>query len=119
MKREPSTFEQWLEAQTGTVSKWDLQWVVCPACQGEGRYVNPSIDSEGISAEEWSEWTPDSREAYLSGGYDVACQECNGNNVVQRLRPDAPPNLLHSWEWWEQDEWNYQAEVAAERRMGA
>ena len=56
---------------------------VCGTCEGKGSHVNPSIDSHGISAQEWAEdWDVDSRESYLSGGYDIPCTECAGKRVV-------------------------------------
>lgn len=57
---------------------------VCGVCDGRGSYVNPAIDGHGITAEEWNgpDWDDDSRQAYLSGGYDVQCAECHGLRVV-------------------------------------
>ena len=122
MRREPSPFDDWLrymEEITEPVPKSALQRVVCPCCDGEGRYVNPAIDGNGISAEEWGEWTDESRENYLTGVYDVVCEECGGENVVLRLRDDAPLRLRLAWENWEEEVRVYRAVDAAERRMGA
>ena len=55
---------------------------VCDVCDGRGTYVNPSIDSHGIGADEWNEWDDDEREDYCSGRYDVGCHECGGLRVV-------------------------------------
>jgi len=56
---------------------------VCPTCDGIGHYVNPSIDSHGISEDEWcGEWDEDERQGYMSGRYDITCNECNGSRVV-------------------------------------
>ena len=88
---------------------------VCPACDGRGSYVNPSIDSHGISYEEFDE-DPDFANDYLSGRYNITCEECNGATVV--------PVCLDK----EVNEWLMQAgleraetraEYAAERRIGA
>lgn len=54
---------------------------VCGTCNGKGRYVNPNIDSHGISREEFDE-DPDFEEGYFRGDYDVTCVECSGLRVV-------------------------------------
>jgi hypothetical protein len=62
-------------------------WAICPCCEGEGRVDNPAF-SNGISGEEWAnEWDEDEREAYMSGAYDVRCDECGGSGKVRE------PNL--------------------------
>jgi len=123
------------------------QFAVCPTCDGNGTHVNPSIDSEGISAEQFYE-DPDFEEAYFSGDYDVACVECGGQRVVVKCSKDGCTEAAYAKErndgWtdrrdrvttdhyatcfehmaaWEreelQDHWDYMAEVQAERRMGA
>ncbi len=122
MRREPSPFNDWLdymEEDTAPVPKSALQRIVCPCCDGEGRYVNPAIDGNGISAEEWGEWTDESREHYLTGVYDVSCEECKGENVVLRLSDDASEELRESWEDWERSHYETAAMYAAERRMRA
>ena len=94
---------------------------VCPRCCGEGTHVNPSIDGNGISADEWyNEWDDESREMYLTGGYDVTCEECHGSNVVDVLDETRTLKVIvDRWNEWIHDEWAYRAECAAERRMGA
>lgn len=54
---------------------------VCPKCEGNGKFVNPSIDSHGISAQEFAE-DPDFAEQYFSGVFDKTCDECGGLRVV-------------------------------------
>jgi hypothetical protein len=61
-----------------------IRFEVCPTCEGRGRHVNPSIDSHGISVEEFYE-DPDFAEDYMSGVYDVPCYECGGKNVVPEI----------------------------------
>jgi len=62
---------------------------VCPRCEGKGKHVNPSIDEHGITEEEWEhDWDEESREAYLSGRYDVTCHECGGKRVVKVVDED-------------------------------
>lgn len=58
--------------------------VVCSRCDGEGKHVNPAVDGNGISQEEFDQ-DPDFEEAYRSGRYDVQCLECKGNKVVKEV----------------------------------
>lgn len=62
---------------------------VCDRCEGRGTHVNPNIDGNGITSSEWAEWDEESRENYMSGVYDVRCEECNGANVVAVVDEDA------------------------------
>ena len=108
-----NTFQEWkvyYEEEYGV--KIHTINVVCPTCDGNGRYVNPSIDSNGISSEEWAEWTDTSRDMYLSGKYDVICGECHGNNVVERLPEDAPVEQKEAWARWEESEYEYRHSLA-------
>lgn len=58
-----------------------LKFEVCPTCRGRGTHVNPSIDDNGLSAEDFRE-DPDFEESYFRGDYNVTCYECGGANVV-------------------------------------
>lgn len=62
--------------------------VVCSRCGGEGTHVNPNIDGNGISPEEF-EADPEFQENYFSGVYDVPCHKCGGNRVVWEVAEDA------------------------------
>lgn len=57
------------------------RWIVCPVCEGEGKTVNPDIDSNGLTREDFDE-DPDFREDYMSGVYDIVCRACSGKRVV-------------------------------------
>lgn len=96
-----------------------LCYEVCSTCGGRGTHVNPSIDCDGLSAEDFGE-DPDFREDYFSGAYDVPCYECHGRNVS--LCMDRQSNSAEVIKVVE-DRWDCerqsQAEYAAERRMGA
>lgn len=59
------------------------KFIVCPRCRGEGNVVNPEVDGNGITAEEFDE-DPDFRENYFSGVYDVLCPMCRGKRVTTR-----------------------------------
>lgn len=59
------------------------KFIVCPRCRGNGEIVNPEVDGNGISAEQFDD-DLDFRENYFSGVYDVACPCCNGLRVTTR-----------------------------------
>jgi hypothetical protein len=70
---------------------------VCERCEGYGTHLNSNIGSYGYSAEEFAESFPDDnlmgynpREEYFKRGgiYDVTCEECNGNKVVEVVDED-------------------------------
>lgn len=90
---------------------------ICPRCGGEG-----GVDcwDGGMTAEQMDEQGPDFREDYLSGMYDKPCPECNGERVVRV--PDrglATAANLARYDEMLGSQAAYEAEVAAERRMGA
>lgn len=66
-------------------------WEVCPVCQGRGSHVNPSIDCNGITPEDFAE-DPDFEEAYFEGVYDVPCNRCKGRTTVPVI---DEPRLTH------------------------
>jgi len=91
---------------------------VCGTCDGKGSHVNPSIDSHGLSREDFDD-DPDFAEDYFSGVYDIACNECHG----RRVSPDVNweklnPELKKYVENWIEDFYGYQRECEYERRMG-
>ena len=59
-----------------------IRLVVCGVCDGRGEYVNPSIDSTGITGDEMAELGDDFREEYVAGLYNVGCTLCAGKRVV-------------------------------------
>ena len=96
---------------------------VCGTCNGKGTHVNPSIDAQGLTREDFDNNDPDFQENYFSGAYDVACYECRGNKVVAAPRDratlnDAQKAIYDKWEAWEVSEAEYAAECEQERRMG-
>jgi hypothetical protein len=60
-------------------------WIICPVCEGEGKTVNPNIDANGLTAEDFNE-DPDFREDYMSGVYDITCAACGGQRVIKKQR---------------------------------
>ena len=96
------------------------KYEVCDRCEGTGSHTNPNIDGHGISSEEMRELGDDFRADYLSGVYDVTCHECAGKRVVSVVdRDNADEAILKLYDDAQADEAYYQAECAAERRMGA
>lgn len=57
------------------------KWAICPACNGDG---TSSAHLGAITGDEWNgpDWDDDSREMYLSGGYDKPCTKCDGTGKV-------------------------------------
>lgn len=97
---------------------------VCGTCDGKGSHVNPSIDSHGITGEEWArDWDDESREAYMSGRYDVQCYECAGKRVAPEIDTrnlsEAQKEVLKRIQRIERDNAHYDAISRAERAMGA
>lgn len=96
---------------------------VCERCRGEGTHVNPSIDGNGLSREDFDE-DPDFEEDYFNGVYDVTCEECGGKRVVPQIDEDAckRKGLMSTVEaHYEQlrEKYAHERECEAERRMGA
>lgn len=90
---------------------------VCPTCEGRGVHVNPSIDCDGLTAEDLED--PDFRESYLSGVYDVVCYTCGGKRVVPVVDRDrCTADLLAAYDEQEQELLACEAEHRAELRWG-
>ncbi len=92
---------------------------VCPQCDGEGKMVNRSIDGQGLSMDD-PNLDEDFWEGYWGGRYDVVCDECRGNNVVDVVDESRlDPDMLREWQDWTQSNWECVQENLAELRMGA
>lgn len=80
------------DADTGDTTEYTVPVVpaVCPTCHGKGTHVNPSIDSHGLTAEDFAE-DPDFADDYLGGRYDVECFHCGGARIVVVLDPSKTP----------------------------
>lgn len=104
------------------MAEFPAKYGVCSLCDGKGKHVNPSIDSHGISAEEFYD-DLDFAEDYVNGVYDVACNQCHGKRVYPEvedendLSEDQKKNLKLLHEKWQADA-DYIREIAYERRMG-
>lgn len=105
-------------------TKIPAKYEVCSRCEGHGTHLTPSIGEHAYSQEEFEESFCDEedREQYFRRGgiYDVRCEECSGKRVV--LVPDwdhCPSDLRAEYEAHLDEEADYEAMCAAERRMGA
>jgi len=93
----------------------DIIFVVCSMCSGKGTTVNPSIDSHGLSREDFEE-DPDFAESYFRGEYDIPCPLCLGTRVTPEPTDEKIKLAIALIE---SEEEEYQATVRAERMMGA
>jgi len=113
-----------------TISLWDgpddedlievpIKFVVCHTCDGKGKHVNPSIDCNGLTQEDF-EREPGFLESYMAGHYDVACYGCGGKRVVPVINEEKiDPAILKRWNAQQEESRLDEAERRSERRMGA
>jgi len=83
------------ESEDGSTYKllWNAERKLCPQCDGDGTMVNPAIDGNGLSQEDFDQ-DPDFRESYMRGDYDVKCDCCDGLKfVAEPLIDDLPENI--------------------------
>ena len=93
-------------------------WAVCPTCNGAGRHVNPSIDCNGLTADDFAD-DPDFADEYFGGTYDQTCSRCDGRTTISAPDYDAmSPELRERYETEAQAEADYDAERLAEIRAG-
>ncbi len=92
---------------------------VCSRCRGTGSHVNPAVDGNGLTAEDFYE-DPDFAEDYRAGVFDVSCYECGGRRVVAVVDEDrADPEDLRLYREYLDALADLRACEAAERRNGA
>ncbi len=91
-----------------------FEWEMCNTCNGKGQHVNPSIDSGGISADEFYD-DPDFRESYFEGHYDITCFECDGKRVIPVPVDKTDRIAINEWEQCQSD---YYEECRYEQMMG-
>lgn len=58
------------------------RWEICGRCAGEGKVGHSAFDN-GITSSEWAEWDEEDRHNYMSGFYDVTCDDCKGRGSVK------------------------------------
>ena len=88
---------------------------VCPRCHGEGSHINPSVDGNGLTSDDFAE-DPDFAEEYMRGSYDVPCEECAAARVVPIVDPTALTSEQRAeWEAAQVADAEYQRDAASER----
>jgi hypothetical protein len=94
------------------------RYEVCGRCEGRGSHVNPAVDGNGLTSEDFDA-DPDFFEDYMSGAYDVPCECCHGLRVVPRPDYDRwSPEERRAYEDQERDRWEADAALRAEQAMG-
>lgn len=97
--------------------KFPAKYEVCCRCDGHGKYVNPNIDGNGLTREDFDA-DPDFRENYFSGMYDVTCDVCNGQRVTLEFDEDrATARQKAKYAMVEKQEEEAYREDAAERHV--
>jgi len=92
------------------------RWEICDRCEGDGHHVNPSIDGNGLTAEDFED--EDFREGYFGGRYDVRCFTCSGSGKVLVVDAErADKRLLEAYERQQAARARWDAEDRATRRM--
>jgi hypothetical protein len=92
-----------------------VRFAVCHVCQGRGNYVNPAIDSHGLTRDDFDA-DPDFYEDYRAGVYNIRCEGCEGRATIP-----VPTNETHILALRATAEGidEVDAIYEAERRMGA
>lgn len=109
MKRETDTIEHTHTTKAGYEVTLSIPATreVCDTCRGRGHIVNPAVDGNGLTREDFED--EDFREGYFGGRYDITCPECHGANVVKV--PDVAacttPRLKAELALYERDQENH------------
>ena len=116
--------KEWIDekgeyCETQEDGEFPATYEVCSVCQGKGTYVNPNIDRYGLTGEDFAE-APEFHEDYVSGMYDVTCQQCKGRRVDMVIDYDrADPKDTELYDEYMEDFWRHQLELRSERMYGA
>jgi len=107
-----------LEDGEGNEREIPAIFTVCGTCDGKGKHVNPAIDSQGLSREDFDQ-DPDFEEDYFKGVYDIPCNECHGKRVSPEVNYSGMKEADKKYvEDYIQEFYDYQAECDMERRLG-
>lgn len=102
-------------------------WEICSDCRGEGKtYLGwAAKDQPAFTREDFDYEGPDFYEDYMNGRYDAQCPICKGTGKVKIIDEKAVNRnkrlkVLYAAHMADlKAEYEYQATIAAERRMGA
>jgi hypothetical protein len=104
-----------------TIVDFPMKWEVCGLCNGRGKHVNPSIDCNGLTGEDFAE-DPDFAQDYFAGRYDQQCNCCHGRTTVPAIDEDRLDEDQKKWlvvlQDQQEEQRDYEREAAWERRMG-
>lgn len=94
-------------------------WSVCDTCDGKGKYVNPDIDSQGLSREDFDD-DPTFKEDYFAGFYDIQCAACKGKRMQPEPTPQTAPQKAFLEQWYKarDEEMDYATQCRREAEMG-
>ncbi len=105
--------------EDGIERELPTRWELCDVCDGKGSHVNPNIDRDGLTGEDFAE-DPDFAESYFRGDYDQPCNRCGGRRVVAVVDEDhCEKHLLALWREDREAEAACDAADEAERRYFA
>jgi len=68
------------DSKTNKQVWYKFKYEACDTCDGKGHHVNPSVDCDGLTAEDM--YYGGYEEDYFEGVYDVACYKCHGERVM-------------------------------------
>lgn len=89
---------------------------VCDVCDGRGKHVNPNIDRQGLTADDFHD-DPDFYDSYKRGDYDITCNRCGGRRVIAVVDEDhTEAHLLKLYRAQVQAEYDDDAYADAEAR---
>jgi hypothetical protein len=96
---------------------------VCPKCRGEGRHIHQAFIDEAFTVEDAERDGLDFHDEVRRmqrGDYDVTCNKCHGQNVVDVPDLDAlTPEQREALREYEEEEAHYEALCRMERMYGA
>jgi hypothetical protein len=106
------------ENDEGEIIQVPGKWEICGRCDGYGTHVNPNVDGNGITQDEMEELGPEFKEDYMSGVYDVQCEECHGTGKTFEIDltriPEKHKDDVHAYL---DAEYEFRAEKAQEERL--
>jgi hypothetical protein len=91
-----------------------FEYEVCDLCGGKGTMVNPNIDRNGLTHEDFDEMGPEFEEDYFRGVYDQPCARCDGDRVMPVPTTAEGIQLVDEIE---RERYEIYAEQEAERRF--